>query len=307
MRAFAFYYSLARERHPIITHVWSQFDGDPGVEGLSKRIDELCTEIVESSRTALEKLRSRQGYRLLGHEVTVTTVGSMSPLAPTVVEQESGRIADLMGLRSARAPEAALAGLLAARSSTVTRMGDPLAEVAHAVTVWDLDALRAAALKDLGTQVGPVERAALEALDWAVFTKTLKGAVAETAVRRALDIALGPTGLGVAIDALLGVIDGVYDYVSYYDQALLAKSELLSQSAATRRILTANPSLAPLFLDLVGSLGDAAAVMKWPRVASRLRQLHLSAFVGVLGTEALPLLRQLAVAAESEEKPQAKR
>jgi hypothetical protein len=166
----------------------------------------------------------------------------------------------------------------------------------NAVTVWDLDALRVTTLAAMGTQIGPVQRAALDSLDWTVFERTLITTAEDIAVRRALDVALTPTGLGVVLDALLGVIDGIYDYVSYRDQALLAKSELLAASGTARRILTHDPSLVPVFLDVVGILGDAATVVKFPRIAQQLRRLHTTVLLATAGPEFTTILTQVVVA-----------
>jgi hypothetical protein len=163
------------------------------------------------------------------------------------------------------------------------------------VTVWDLDALRAATLAELGEQVGPVERAALAMLDWELISKSLGMAARDIAIRGALSLVLAPVRLGPAAEALLGVVDGVYDFLSWRDKVLLADIELLTESRDTRRILSADPSLVPLFLDVVGILGDAAAIAKLPRIVRALGRVQLVGLAAI-SVELVPALARLGIA-----------
>jgi hypothetical protein len=310
LRTSALYYSDARERHPIIQHVWSQFDGDPGEEELGRKIASICRDVTTDSQKALEKLRSDQGYRLLHQNVTVTkTVGFTQVYGPPdgpvdvdVKERRKGTVAEHLAIREAKAPEATLAGLIAGHESVIQRLFGELEGVVNKVSVWDLDALRATTLAEMGEQIGPVERAALDTLDGEIFWKSLATTAKDFAARRALDFALGPV-LGVAADALLGLIDGIYDYVTYRDKLLLGNSELLAQSPAARRILSCDPSLVPIFLDAIGFLGDATAIAKWPRLAHALRQTHTAILTLDAGPELVKALAQLAIAlVEREDK-----
>jgi hypothetical protein len=258
-------------------------------------------------------MQSGQGYRLLHQNVTVIeTVGFITvPALPggsmyvEELEPKKGTVAEHLAIRESKTPEAALGGLIAGRESVIQRLfllGE-LEGAVNKVTVWDFDALRATALAEMGEQIGPVERAALDALDWEVFWRSLAAMGKDFAVRRALDVALGPTGLGPAADALLGLIDGIYDYVAWTDKLLLSNSELLAQSPAARRILSCNPSIVPVFLDAVNFLGDASAIKKLPRLAGALRRTQMAVFALDAGPEIIRALAQLAIAlVEGEDK-----
>ena len=283
LRAAAAYLAGARQRHPIIIHLWRQFGTVPSEEQLAAAVAELCDRVAASSAEALEDIAKHDGFRLLLQQVTVVREVPHEDVEGSG-DVHTGSVAEHLGLDAASDPLATLAGAMAARDSPLARLSlSGLNAALNTVSVWDLDALRETTLAELGEQASPVQRAALALLDREQLMKTLTGALADFAGQTALKLVLAPTGLSLAAELLLDVVDGVYAYAEYHDKELLAVSELFAAAPDARRILSRDPSLVQLLLAAIPILGDGAAIARMPRLVRALGRLQLVAVLATAG------------------------
>jgi hypothetical protein len=301
LRATAAYLASARKRHPILVHLWSRFAATPTEEQLKVEIAKVCDDVVDASTAALEEIADDQGYRLLLQHVVVVKSVPHENLSDEKGDVRSGSVAEHLGLATAADPLGAVAELMSQRDSTLGRMSGDLATWVNAVTVWDLDELRATTLAEMGEQVGPVEQAALNLLDGMLLRATLGTVAKDFAAQVALSLVLAPTGASLAVNALLGVVDGIHELSSYWDRQLLARSELLAASKEVRRIMSYDPSVVPLFVAVVGIVGDAAAIARLPRLVRALNRLNLLVLLGTAGPDLVAVLAKVALAHDDAE------
>lgn len=312
LRASAHYLAKARVRHPILPLLWPRLAEGFSEQDAAREIAAICAEVGAACAKSLDDLEKGKFTLLLQTVKPPPRVVREPPYfagppgavteGPEWEEQEPFLVAQRVQLEDRPVPERQLAELLASRGSVFERAVGGLAASLNKVSVWDLDATRAATMQRLleSEEAGPLEQATLLHVDLELMRAGVEKALRDTAVSLGLGLALAPVSAPLAggVFALFGVLDALHEAEIRETTGRLVSAELLASAAGARRLLTRNPSAMPLFLALVGIVGDVAAVGRMVSVARTLDAAQLliaGAWIGAELTEAHAELARMAL------------